>query len=154
MFRKIRREDRQLSTEAAMAILTKGSYGIMSTFGENGYSYGVPLSYVYTNGGVYFHCATVGQKLDNIDFNNRVSFCVVTQAEPLPEMFSMRYESVVAFGTAVEVFNQEKTDALLDIVGKYAPEHLEAGKEYIHRAAEKTRVFKIIIEHLTGKARE
>jgi len=56
------------------------------------------------------------------------------------------------FGNAEEVFEQEKDDALLEIIKKYSKDFVEQGKEYIEKAKGATSVFKIHIEHITGKA--
>ena len=58
MFPKMRRIKQQLSHQAAEAVLLRGTSGVLSLLGEDGYPYGVPLSYVYRNGKLLFHCAT------------------------------------------------------------------------------------------------
>ena len=153
MFREIRRKDRKLETIEAVAILKKCQYGVLSTVGENGYAYGVPLSFVYINDSIYFHCALEGTKLDNIQTNNKVSFCVVGDTMTLPDKFSTNYESVVIFGKAVEVYEAEKNEALLAFIDKYSSQYMESGKEYIKNAGDKAKVIKICIESITGKAR-
>ena len=45
---------------AAAAILREGSSGVLSVLGDDGYPYGVPLSYLYEEGRLYFHCAVSG----------------------------------------------------------------------------------------------
>ena len=86
---------------------------MLSTTGENGYAYGVPLSYAYDDGCLYFHCAQVGQKVDNITANPLVSFCVVGKTKVLPASFSTGYESVVLFGRmATELSDEEKRKCL------------------------------------------
>lgn len=41
----IRRSDRAQSESTAVEILKKGSYGVLSTVGADGYPYGVPVNY-------------------------------------------------------------------------------------------------------------
>ncbi len=103
MFKKMRRSDRALAEVEINEVLEKGEYGFLSTISDHGYPYVVPLSYVYDNNSIYFHCATEGEKLDNIKQNNKVSFCVVTDTEVLPDKFSTKYKSVIAFGKASEL---------------------------------------------------
>lgn len=153
MFKEMRRKDREIEQNEIIKILKRCDYGILSTIGENGYPYGVPISYVYLNNAIYFHCAVEGQKLDNIKNNDKVSFCVVGETCVLPEQFSTKYESVIIFGKADEVNDNEKNIALLEIINKYSKEHLEKGKQYIKNADAKVKVLKINIEHITGKAR-
>jgi nitroimidazol reductase NimA-like FMN-containing flavoprotein (pyridoxamine 5'-phosphate oxidase superfamily) len=153
MFKEMRRKDRKIDNEQAIKLLENGEYGVFSTVGENGYAYGVPLNYVYHRGNIYFHCAAEGSKLDNITHNNKVSFCVVANTEPVPDKFSYRYESVIVFGQAVEVYDKEKEDILVAFIKKYFGKFNEKEKEYLEKNGIKAKVIKINIEHLTGKKR-
>lgn len=153
MFREMRKKEREVLGGNIDEVLEKGEYGTLSTMGEDGYPYAVPLSYVYYKDDIYFHCASAGYKLDNIGRNSKVSFCVVTDTEVLPSKFSTKYKSVIIFGTASEVTGEMKKIVLQKLIEKYSKDFLEEGIEYIERAAEKTRIIKISIEHVTGKAR-
>jgi nitroimidazol reductase NimA-like FMN-containing flavoprotein (pyridoxamine 5'-phosphate oxidase superfamily) len=154
MFNEMRRNDREIDKEQSLKVLEQGQFGILSTRGENGYAYGVPLNYTLHEGSIYFHCATEGSKLDNILSNNKVSFCVVGNTEPIPEKFSYRYESIIVFGRAVEVFENEKEAALIALIQKYSRDFIEKGIEYVKNSISKTKVIKISIEHISGKARK
>lgn len=152
MFKEMRRKEKGISKEEIEKILTKGEYGILSTINDNGYPYTVPLNFVYYNNSIYFHCATEGKKLDNIRDNDRVSFCVVTDTEVLAEKFNTKYKSVVVFGAASEVVDNLKEVILFELIDKYSPQFLVEGKKYIQAAKDKTKVIKIDIHHITGKA--
>lgn len=52
--------------QEATAILDVAEFGVLSTIGNDGQPYGVPLNYIYKDRAIYFHCAVAGQKLDNI----------------------------------------------------------------------------------------
>jgi len=149
----IRRKDREISLDEARAILTDAEYGILSTVDNEDQPYSTPLSFVYHDGAIYFHCAKSGQKLDNIAVNTKVSFCVVGKTRVLPEKFGTEYESVVIFGNAAEVSGEERQQALLWLLEKYCAGHLEAGMAYIDQMAAFTMVIKISIRHISGKAR-
>lgn len=153
MFKNMRRNDRQSTEACAVAILEKCEYGILSTISQDGYPYGVPLSYVYKDASIYFHSAVEGHKLDNIVANSKVSFCVVGEKHSMPEKFTTSYESVVVFGQASQVTGVEKRDALIALLAKYSPAYLEKGKAYVENSGDKTTVIKITIEQLTGKVR-
>ncbi len=153
MHRGVRRKDRESSPEMATQLLAQGEYGFLATAGLDGQAYGVPMNYVFKNNSLYFHCAPEGHKLDNIRANNKVSFCVVGKAKVLPDKFSTEYESVIAFGTAVEVQGEEKAQALLNLLEKYSPDYLEEGKAVMTKYLDKTSVIKMDLQHITGKAR-
>jgi len=149
----VRRKDREVSSEEAIKLLDSAEYGTLSTIGKDGQPYGVPLSYAYKNGCVYFHCALSGQKLDNIADNPRVSFCVVGKTKVLPDQFGTEYESALAFGVASEIFGEERHNALVLLLKKYCQDFIEEGKQYIELMDKVTKVFKIEISHISGKAR-
>ena len=77
MFREMRRKLQQLSDEEAEAVLRRGKYGVLALSGDDGYPYAVPISYVYADGKLYFHCAMAGHKLDAMKRDDKASFCVV-----------------------------------------------------------------------------
>ena len=59
MFRDMRRKNQLLPPEEAESILRQGTSGVLSLLGDGGYPYGVPLSYVYHNGRLYFHLSLI-----------------------------------------------------------------------------------------------
>ena len=154
MFKEMRRKKKQMDEARARTLLETGEYGILATQGEEGYPYALPLNYTVIGDALYFHCAPTGHKLDNIRHNERVSFCVVSQAEILAKEFSTRFKSVVVFGRAVEVKGEEKEAALLALIHRFSPEFLKEGKAYIKKAGAKTCVVKIQMESITGKSGE
>lgn len=98
MFRDMRRKNQLLPPEEAESILRQGTSGVLSLLGDGGYPYGVPLSYVYHNGRLYFHCAKAGHKLDAIRRERKCSFCVIAQDLVAPEKYTTLFRSVIAFG--------------------------------------------------------
>ena len=64
MFREMRRNKQQLSRAECEEILRRAASGVLAVSGDGGYPYAVPLSYVYEDGKLWFHCALSGHKLD------------------------------------------------------------------------------------------
>lgn len=153
MFREVRRKNRELPEEYIDLILKKGEYGVLGTQCEDGFPYVTPMSYVYLNDKIYFHCAQEGLKSDNIRFNDKVSFTVVTDVETLPDKFSTRYQSVVIFGTAKSINGEEKDKVLSEIINKYAHAFSEEGKIYIRNKKDQTEIIGIDILHRSAKGR-
>jgi nitroimidazol reductase NimA-like FMN-containing flavoprotein (pyridoxamine 5'-phosphate oxidase superfamily) len=149
----MRRKDREISKQEAAELFDKSEYGVLSTVDKSGQPYGVPLSYVYKENAIYFHCAVDGQKLDNITNNSKVSFCVVGNTTVLPETFGTLYESAVVIGIASEVHNDERHQALVWLLEKYCSDFLAGGLQYIEIKNNVTKVIKIEISQLSGKAR-
>ncbi len=154
MERKIRRADRAIPDSEAQEILQAGEYGVLSTVSLDGQPYGVPVSYSYTGEVIYFHCALEGHKLENLSSNNRVSCCVVGRTQVLPDKFATNYESVIVFGKAFEVTGAEKQTGLVEILKKYSPGYIEKGLRYIDGDGHKARVYKIVVESMSGKSRK
>lgn len=154
MFKKMRRQEKQLPEDKAQEILSEGEYGTLSTIGEDGYPYGVPMNYVYMNNKIYLHCANEGKKLDNIKYNNKVSFTVVGDYQLKPAAFTSSYKSVIAIGQANIVEGEEKKEVLQEFILKFSPGFKEKGFKYIDKAIEKTTIIEIVIEDLKGKMNE
>ncbi len=151
---EIRRRDREISPEEAWTILADAEYGVLSTASPDGTPYGIPLSFCILDGHLYFHCAMEGRKIEHMEKNRAVSFCAVGKTEVLPEKFGTKYESAIVDGTVEEVFDEEKQMALEGLVKKYSPDHIESGAKYIDALTHKTRVFKITVGRISGKARK
>ena len=99
MFRDMRRKKQLLSKDESEEILRRGTSGVLALAGDEGFPYAVPLSYVYEREKIYFHSAVSGHKIDAVSKSKKASFCVIGQDHVLPEKFTTRYKSVIAFGT-------------------------------------------------------
>mgnify|MGYP001810261568 FL=1 len=153
MFPAMRRKDRELSREDAERILREGEYGTLSLNRSEGYPHAVPMSYAYEDGVIWLHCARAGTKLDVLRADPRASFSVVGPTEVLPEQFSTNYESTLCYGDISEVAGSEAEQGLMALVAKYSPGFIAEGGAYIERAKAGTCVLKLVIRHMTGKAR-
>jgi hypothetical protein len=144
------RRDRLLSDADARQILKAGQYGVLSTVSPDGTPYGVPLNYYYDEeeNAVFFHCATQGQKLDNIAKSSRVCFTVVTRADIDAPHLTTYYESAAVFGTASLVGgDSEKRERLRALCRALTPSvSADTCKSFSH-----TSIVGISIETVTGK---
>ena len=153
MQRPVRRSDRVVVVSDAVALLSTATYGVLSTVGNDGLPYAIPLSYIFRDRVIYLHCATEGRKLDNIKSNPAVSFCVVGHTKTLPDKFATEYESAIASGTASLISGDEKREALIGILEKYSPDFIESGLKYLAGKIDVVTVVRIDIDHISGKAR-
>ncbi len=154
MFREMRRSDKALTNEEMLDILNTAEYGILSTVGADGYPYGVPVNFICLDNKIYFHAAVTGHKLDNITFNDKVSFTVVKDVELMPDDFNTKYKSVIAFGKVKELPLDKKNEIYVAILKKFSKDFMEAGMKYIQEAGEKARIYEIDIEHMTAKGKK
>lgn len=153
MFREMRRSRQQLTREEAEAVLTRGTSGVLSVLGDGGYPYGVPLSYVYHDGALYFHWARSGHKLDAVRACPKASFCVVDRDEVVPREYTTYFRSAIAFGTVRVVEDpEEKQRAILLLAQRYAPEQSQTDHQReIDRFFSNLCIAELTIQHLTGK---
>ena len=153
MFPEMRRKRQQLSREEAEAVLTRGTSGVLAVAGADGYPYAVPLSYVYQNGKLWFHCAKSGHKLDAIRREDKASFCVIDQDQVAPEEYTTYFRSAIAFGRVRVLEDEGEVRAAIDLLARrYHPgdsqEHRQAAiqKEYSPLC-----MLELTVEHLTGQ---
>ena len=153
MFRKMRRHRQALTFEQCEKIFQEGTSGVLAVNGDSGYPYAVPLSYVYSSGKIYFHCAKSGHKLEAVKADPRVSFCVIAKDEIVPEEYTTYFRSVIAFGKIRILEEPQAMRAAAEMLArKYAS---EAGAK--HRQAAIDREFAALcimemeIKHMSGK---
>ena len=158
MFREMRRQGQQLSKEECVAVLNRGTNGVLAVSGDEGYPYAVPLSYVYVavkDGGkdkLYFHCAKKGHKLDAIMQCDKVSFCVVDKDQIMPEAYTTYFRSIILFGRAKIIQEEvQMRDAICVLAAKYRPGHETERDEAIEKELPALCLLEFAIEHMTGK---
>lgn len=152
MFRDMRRIKQALSKEESITVLGKGTSGVLAVSGDDGFPYAVPVSYVYDDNKLYFHCATQGHKMDAIRRDEKVSFCVIDQDHVVPEEYTTYFRSVIVFGKAKILEDQaEKRRALGILAAKYSPNQEQGRLHEINRLLEQTCMVEIAVEHLSGK---
>lgn len=150
--RPMRRFRQELTPEECVRVLERGTHGVLAVLGDGGYPYAVPLSYVHGEGKIWFHCAQAGHKLDAIRNYNKVSFCVVDRDQIVPEKYTTYFRSVIAFGTArVLEDEEEKRQALEALAARYSPEQVEGRQEEIRSQFANVAMVEITVEHMTGK---
>lgn len=152
MIRKMRREKQLLPAEITEDVLRKGTDGVLALAGDNGYPYAVPVNYVFDAGKIYFHSATSGYKIDLIEKNDKVSFCVIDQNQIVPEELTTYFRSVIVFGRAKIIRDeQEKRRALELLAKKYSPGYEEKSRLSIQKNWNTVCIVGIEIDHMTGK---
>lgn len=119
---------------------------------DDGQPYVVPVCFGHEGDTLYFHSAPSGRKLDILRRNSRVCFEFDVDCEIVPSKaacgWSMRYRSVVGFGSAFLVEDpEEKREALDAIVAHYGGQPAD----YPADTLGKTAVVKVEIQRMTAK---
>ena len=153
MFRGMRRKRQQLSQTETIAMLQSCTSGVLAVQGDDDYPYAVPLSFAYEDGRLFFHSAKVGHKIDAIERNEKVSFCVIDTDDVVQSTFTTHFRSVVVFGKArVLTEDSEKRHALECLAKKYSPDYIEAADAEIDGEWKRVCAIELAIEHMAGKA--
>jgi len=92
----MRRIDRKVADEEAIALLHNCEWGVLSTVDEEGQPYGVPMNYVLEGGNLYFHCSVEGGlRLSNLEKNPKACLrwwgiprCCATNLPPVMRVSS------------------------------------------------------------------
>ena len=153
MFRELRRKKQALSKEDCQAVLERCTSGVLALAGDDGYPYAVPLSYLYEDGKLLFHCAKAGHKLDAVARCDKASFCVIDQDRVVPEEYTTYFRSVIAFGRVRVIEDDgEKRAAVEKLAVKYHPADTQANRDrYIDSEWAPLCMLEMTVEHLSGK---
>lgn len=152
MFREMRRKRQELSQKDCIEVVNKGTSGVLAVLGDDEYPYAVPLSYVYEDSKLFFHCAKTGHKLDAIAKNSKVSFCIIDQDHVVPQEYTTYFRSVIIFGNARVLEDEsEKRTALEKLAAKYSPDHEEGRLQEIDKLFRQVCMVEITVDHMTGK---
>ncbi len=147
----MRRAKQLMSVEDTEAVLARCTNGVLACLGDGDYPYAVPVSYVYSNGRIYFHSAKAGHKVDAIISNSRVSFAVVDEDKIVSSEYTTYFRSVIVFGLARIVEGDERLSAFAALVEKYSGDQSEEAKAMEISKCEHSHIIAIDIEHMTGK---
>ena len=153
MFRPMRRIKQQLSDEECVNILKNEVRGVLSVLGDNGYPYGIPINFYYSEdeNKIYFHGSKEGHKIDSIKKCDKVSFCTYDKGIQSKIKRGLDFKSVIVFGKIKIVSDFDKT---IDICRKLSNQ-FDFGSEYIEEEIKKfakfVMVLELIPEHITGK---
>ncbi|MDE6410700.1 MAG: pyridoxamine 5'-phosphate oxidase family protein [Muribaculaceae bacterium] len=150
MDHKMRRSRQELPIEETKDILRKGRECVMAVCSDGDCPYAVPINYVYDGEHIYLHSAKQGHKIEALKRNPKVSLCVVTQGDIVPEEFTTYFRSAIIFGRARFIENEEeKIEALWKLSRKYC-ENLDATAE-ISKFLKAVAIIEISIDRMTGK---
>lgn len=151
-FRPMRRKRQQLPMDEARRILEQQTSGVLSLIGDEGYPYGVPISYVLVNDELIFHSALAGHKVDAIRKESKACFTVIAKDDVKPHEFTTYFRSAIAFGRIrILEDEQEKYDAIRALAERYNPGEEEEFKHEMAKDFSRTLLLKFKIEHLSGK---
>lgn len=151
----MRRKDREMSKDFALEVADKCEYAVLSMTDAHNAPYCVPISIVRVRQTVYFHCAKEGEKIDCLRANPQVCLACVGDTHRMPNIFTTEFESAILRGTASEVTDaQEKITALKHLCERHTPTNMANFDSEVASSLDRTAVWKIEIESITGKRKK
>ncbi len=153
MFKEIKRVKQVLPNDECVKILEETPRGVLSINGDDGYPYGMPLNHYYDKeeNRLYFHGGKFGYKMDCLYKDNRCSYAVMKEVGVHENGWAILFESVIVFG---KIHFVEDVDMIASISRKLSHKFtLDDGyiEEEIRKSLDRTAMFYIEIEHMTGK---
>lgn len=151
MRKELTRTKQVLDKQTVRRIIETSVYGVLSLNGDDGYLYSVPLSYVYSNGVVYFHGSPRGYKYECFQRTDKTSFSIVGQSQVVPSVRANNFQSVLIWGRLQPVTDTaEKLHALRALAEKYSP-GISDNEEEIQHSLNYVFMVKLVPEWITGK---
>ena len=148
----MRRTDREITDLAEIKEILGSCITLRLGMCRDGVPYVVPLNYGFENGSLYFHCAPAGMKLDFIRRQSLVCFLVDTDRELIPgeapSGFRMKYRSVIGWGHAFIIEDEQEKIRALDILMR---QHGGPEGPYSGNALRRVALVRIDIDRMTGK---
>lgn len=152
----MRRTDREVKDPAAITAIMARCKVVRLALNTDGAPYILPLNFGMEPDGLtlYIHGAAEGEKYRLMEQNPKVGFemdCMLgMDLDEVHQECSTRYESVIGWGIAEEIAEEEKKrHALKRIMAQYHWEDFHFSEGPLPR----TRVFRIRVQHRTAKAR-
>lgn len=103
---------------------------------------------------LYFHGANEGKKYELITKDNRVGFEMDCAHKLVTDMdngsCTMEYESIIGYGRIKRIPEDEKYNALCILMKHYHKEDFPFNQAVMPQ----TTVFKLVVEHVSGKKRK
>ena len=148
-----------MGEEKINAVLQSARVGRLGVITKEMKPYIVPVNFALDANTIYIHGAAGGLKMESMQINKNVCFEVdeeygLRMEDPQTQCnVGEKYESVIAFGTATEITDDEKKAAVLRLfIDKYAPELKNLPMPA--PAIKGTAVVGIDIDSITGKERK
>ena len=147
------RKKQSLTKPQIADILNQEKRGVLAVHGENGYPYGLPINYWYNeeNGCIYFHSGSKGHKIDAINANNKVSFCVYDQGYREEGQWALNIRSVIVFGTLQVITDFEKACEVYRQLSLKFTTDTQYIESEIQKFAKATLCYELRPEHISGK---
>lgn len=148
----MRRQDKEIQDRQLIDRIISQALVCRLGLCKDGQPYVVPVNFGYDGQRLYFHTAQEGMKIDYLAANNKVCFEIEHEVGIIPHpdsacQWGASFYSVIGFGTARELLEQDKIAALEQIMAHYSDKTWQFGEH----AVDQVRVWAVEIDQITGK---
>ncbi|MGB2783022.1 MAG: pyridoxamine 5'-phosphate oxidase family protein [Atribacterota bacterium] len=152
----MRRKDKEIVDEKVMISIIEKAIVCKVAMCWQDEPYVIPMNFGYQDNYIYLHSAREGRKLDILQNNDKVciEFDVDVELVQSPEACktSMKYKSVLIFGTAVILKDIAEKKRALDIIMHHYYCHTSLSVfPYPEDSLEKVIIIKVKVKKMTGK---
>ena len=152
----MRRKDKEIVDEKVMVSIIEKAIVCRVAMCWQDEPYVIPMNFGYQDNYIYLHSAGEGRKLDILRNNDKVCIEFDVDVELVQSQeackTSMKYKSVLIFGTAVILKDIAEKKKALDIIMHHYYYHDSLSVfHYPEDALEKVIIIKVKIENMTGK---
>jgi nitroimidazol reductase NimA-like FMN-containing flavoprotein (pyridoxamine 5'-phosphate oxidase superfamily) len=150
----MRRHEREITSQAELNAVLQAATVVELAMVDEGSPYVVPMSFGFADGCLYLHCAKQGRKIDILRRNPQVCFnlfcddAIIRGPAPAGCNITSRYRSITGEGRAEFIEGDDAKRKALDIILA----HYASGP-FVYDLAilERTCVFRVVVESMTGK---
>lgn len=148
----MRKKEKEIKDEKTIREILSNSLICRLGIFDDDYPYIVPLNFGYHNNALYFHCAGEGKKIDLLRKNNNVCFEIEQSSEiikdPVSCNWTMKYCSVIGYGTIDIISDHESKKQGLDIIMRH---HGCNDNAYKQKVVEEMLILKLNITSVQAK---
>jgi uncharacterized protein len=150
----MRRHEREIRGQAELDAVLRKATVVHLAMVDEGRPYVVPMNFGFSDGCLYLHCAKQGRKVDTLRrcpwvcFNLLSDEAILSGPDATGCGFTSRYRSVTGEGRVEFIEGDDaKRKALDTILAHYA----SGPFAYDPAVFERTCVFRVVVESMTGK---
>ncbi len=148
----MRRKEKEITAISDLESVIRKSRVCRLGIQDKDMPYIVPVCFGYQENTLYFHSALEGRKIDLLKQNPRVCFelDILVKINPHDTAceWGMKYQSIIGRGVTLFIEEADEKKAALDII---MAQYSKKIYSYDRTLLEKTAVFKVNIEQMTGK---
>ena len=151
----MRRSDREMDRDFAMAVADKCEYATIAMIDTDGSPYCLPISIARDGDNIYFHSAKEGHKISALKNAPDICMSCVGDTCRAEDKFTTEFESAIIRGNTEEVLDDaEKIHALKLICQRHTPSNMHNFEQAIEKSLSRTGVWKIRIREISGKRKK